>query len=77
MIKVLPRGLIYKMAKFSDPSNPGSLVSTKGSAVLGSASHCIGHKRCDAFRSTWATWSKERHLEERLYPLVRCRHFPA
>lgn len=35
MIKVLPCELIYKMAKFSDPSNPGSLVSTKGSDVLG------------------------------------------
>ena len=31
MVKVLPPGLIYKMAKFRDASNPGSLASTKGS----------------------------------------------
>lgn len=59
MIKVLPHGLIDKIAKFSDPSNPGSPASTKGSDVQGSVSHCVGRKGCDAFRSTWATWSRK------------------
>lgn len=48
MIKVLPHGLIHKITKFSDPSNPGSLVSTRDSDVPGSTSHGIRHKRCDS-----------------------------
>lgn len=30
---MLPRGLIYKMAKFSDSSNPGSLMYKALSAI--------------------------------------------
>lgn len=44
MIRVLLRRLIHKMAKFSDPSNPGSLVSTKGSDVQAVSARVWGIK---------------------------------